>query len=338
MRRFALCFALFLAALPSARSAPKVEAAEAAALVERAAARWDRRAIAGEAVAVRGEVRIHLPGKKPLTGTWSFEQVAPGLFREELELPGFREVLVANQHGWWLTREPERYLQLVADIQDALDPGRHLDVGEQRTIQAARLKKKDGRPLLLPRIVEQPDTPPAAFDLYLDPESGAPVFFECRMSLTSYRYEGEIALGESRLPRRVEVLHSGTAVVTIELEPAKARPAEAVLAAPEGAWRAIPEEGWDCEDLRKPVALLAPKIRYPPAAAFQRAAGQVRGRMILDEEGNIAARHVYWATDAMFADVALEALDGRRYRPGRCNGEVESFLVNATYWFGGKLR
>jgi hypothetical protein len=330
------CASLVLAA--SAQAAPKVDAAEAAALVEHAAQRWDRRAVASEGVAVRGEVRIHLPGKKPLSGSWSFEQVAPGLFREELELPGFHEILVANGDGWWLSREPEHYLQLVADIQDALDPGRHLHIGEQRSIQAARLKKKDGRTLLWPRIVEKPDTAPAPFDLYLDPQSGAPAFFECRMSLTSYRYAGELELGESRMPRKVEVLHSGTPVATIELSLAEPRASEAVLTPPEGAQPAIPEWGWPCDELRQPVAVIAPPIRYPRGAAFDRAAGQVRGRMILDAEGNMTARHVYWATDPMFADSALEALDGRKYRPGRCNGELKSFLVQVTFSFGGRLR
>jgi len=338
MRRVPLIAAFIvclLAAGPEAearKAKPSVD--QVRTLVSASSRAWDRRAIGGEPLAIRATVAIRLPGRKPLDGTWSFEFVGAGLFREELEVAGFREVLVANERGWWLDRKPKRYLQLVADIQDALDPARHLDVGETRRITAVKSGKHAGRPVLMPRIVEQAGTPPAAFDLRLDAATGAPVRFDCRFSHTSYEYEGEIEIGDSRFPKQVRVLHSNRVVVTIDLEQVAPRERALALTPPPGAEPAIPESAPNCEKFRSPVATLSPKLRYPGGAAFARAAGQVRGRLVIDPGGEILRHHVTWASDAVFADSALEAIDGRRYRPGRCAGEPVPVLSTFTFSFG----
>jgi hypothetical protein len=111
-----------------------------------------------------------------------------------------------------------------------------------------------------------------------------------------------------------------------------------VLAPPEGAVPPVPD-GWpNCERFRAPVTLVAPRMRYPGEAAMAKAAVQVRGRLLIDPEGKIARRHVSWASDAMFAESAIAAIEGREYRPGRCDGEPAWVLSDHTFWFGGKLR
>ena len=331
--------ALCLFAVSSAAEAKKkASVEEARALIAAAASTWDRRAVSGEPVAFRASVAVRLQGRKPLDGTWSFEHVGGGRFREVLDLPGFREVLVANDDGWWLSRSSKRYLQLVADIQDALEPARHLELGEQRSITAVKSGKSGGRRVLTPRIVEQDGTPPAPFQVSVDAITGAPVRYECRLSHTSYDYEGEIAIGDVRIPKRVLVRHGSWVVVTIDLEQVRVRPNSEVLAPPANAVPAVPETAPRCEKFRAPVATLSPRMRYPGQAALANAAGQVRGRLLIDQEGRITRQHVSWASDAMFAESALEALEGRQYRPGRCGGEPVRVLSETTFWFGGKIR
>lgn len=341
MRRLLIVLALVPCLVAAGRAEAKkskVPVDQVRAIVEIAARSWDRRSVVGDAVSLKASVAIRLPGREPLDGSWIFEHVGAGSFREELKLPGFHEVLVSNERGWWLDRKPERYLQLVADIQDALDPARHLRLGTNRSVVAVKTGKHAGRRVLIPRVVEKAGTPPAPFTLKLDPESGAPVRFDCRLSHTSYEYEGEHRLGDSHVPRQVRVLHSNEVVVTIDIEPAPVREPALVLSPPPGAIPALPEGLEDTEKLRRPVATLSPPLKYPGGAAFARAAGQVRGRLLIDATGEIEMHHVSWASDPTFADSALEAIKARRYRPGRRNGEPIAILSEVTFWFGGKIR
>ena len=333
MTRGDVAFALAVVfASPAAAGPRDVERAEAEALRSKASQAWDVRVRAGKPVMLRADVEIPGKGSEPLRGRWSLELAGPGQWREELELPGFREVLVANDDGWWLSREPPRYLQLVADLQDALDPATRLVLLDTHAVISGKRGSDATSPIAL-RVEGKAAMLRPPWRPFIDP-SGRLVRLESLFSYTTYEYEGRVQVGESEFPQVVRVLHDGkvAATATVSVVPPPP-PDPARMAPPEGVIASLPSWTGRCETVRLNEKRVG-EFTFPTETVIGSGAGVSRSFFVVNLDGSVREVIVRWASHAGYVQPTLDLLSACRYKPPRCDGKTMPVLVEHLQGFG----
>ena len=322
MRRSLVLLVTFLLALASYSSAgeKKDKQAEGLALIERARELSDIRAPGSPPFRLEAKVEVLGPNGSWIDGTYSLLRLSSEKSREEINLPGYREVRVATGDKVWQVRNV-RYMPLhVFQLREALQVQSRLKLEPKETIKKIRERRHKGSSEKCTTVKVNEWT---ERELCFDEATGA-IVSEKSWKM-AYEYSDFLEWRGKVLPRSVRAREEGQEVVrvkTVEIIDAEA-PDLSQFEPPPGA--AIKQ---GCDNPEPAEATETQEPVYPDRAKRAGVSGIVSIYAVIGLDGTLHNPTLVRTAGPDLDSSAMSAVSRWRYRPAMCGGKpVESETV-----------
>jgi hypothetical protein len=314
-------------------AAGSVGDAEAFALVARARALHDIKALATTSFRLRAEVSLGRMASGPKNGDYLLVRHDAEHWFERIGFPGYQE-LRGNADGQaWRRRNTVDRPQRVHQTIWTLELLAHLELPGQATASAVSVRTVGGRAARCAtfsptRLLWQHDragrvaAPPVAPDpdrrveLCFDEQTGALLRADYGLPLLSYEYSGELRLGDVAVPRVARCLEEDDVIVEATVTEFAADPDTLPGNVPKGA------ESWPrCDRPSAPVLKTKGIIPEVPQARVRRQFGTVIAFAEVGRDGWIHDLVFIQGPHAVLNNEVAKGVGAWEYEPATCSGQ-----------------
>ena len=348
VRRLAVHVCLIVSALVVALPASAAEPAgdaDAFALVARARALHDIKALAATAFRLRGEVALGRMASGPKNGDYLLVRHGAEHWFERIGFPGYQEVRGRAGGQAWRRRNTVDRPQRVHQTIWTLELLAHLELPEQATASAVSARAVAGRSARCAtfsptRLLWQHDRagqvakplvtpdPRREVELCFDDQTGALLRADYGPPLYAYEYTGELRLGPVLVPRVARCLEEDDVIVEATVTEFAEDPDTLPGTVPKNA------ESWPhCDRPSPPVLKTKGIIPEVPLARVRRQFGTVIACAEVGRDGFIHDLVFIQGPHAVLNHEVQKGVGAWEYEPAACSGEPVpmSVLIAVTF-------
>lgn len=258
---------------------------------------------------IKGHLRVVF--NQPLEGTLMKAVSEPEVWRSEITLPGYSEVVVRNGERSWIRRSTDFTPLQVRELVTALQP--HLKVSEKEKVEKVTVEVvRTTRAKCVKLKMKEWDR-----EVCMDATTGLPLLTKSSWGRREQvDYEGYSAVGGRQFPTNIRVTEAGKLVAEFTLDSVSLDMPDKSLFDP------LPDAvAWPvCDEskIKPPVPISTPDPDYPEVERRNRVQGIVVVQALIDEHGQTHDVVVVRSLNPRLDGEAKAAVLKWRFQPAMC--------------------